>query len=145
MSAIKALSDKFRQIIQGIAGVNTFHVGYIEELASGVTVFDAVLLLPSKAQIPTPRNWSSRTFDVNYTIMRIDRGLSGGEMTSEERETAWGELDNINRLIVLGLMDTPSQFKIVGGIAIDYGGAVNILPDKVIAINVQFKIEVYDC
>lgn len=146
-TAIESLLAKIETVTAGVEGIETVHLGYIHELATGQVDFTAMLVLPPKANIPSHRLWNHKEYELRYFLISLDEGSEGGQMTPDERVTEWGRLDGLNRDFIVGLASDPSKYQLSSGIVVDYnsGGRDGLLPDSVIWIEVSFKIKVYDC
>jgi hypothetical protein len=146
-TAIERLKAIFVTACSGLC--STVRLGYVSELASGQTNYDACLLLPPDAVITEPRRglWSSSDFSIRYFLMKLDVGASGGEMTETERTAAWGSLYEKNRDILKVLTADPSKYQLMSGVNVklNSGGEDGILPDKVIWIEVTFTLKADDC
>ena len=127
--------------------IKTVTLGYIGEVATGQTVYDVLLLLPPKAKIPEPRNWNRKEYEIRYFLIRQDVGSAGGYMTHNERVTCWGALEAVNKTFITWLMSTNVNYQVVGEITIDpnSGGGDQMLPDKVIWLEVTLTLRVNDC
>ena len=140
-SPIVTLSNKFRELAVTF-GIPTYKMGYIQDIDTGVTNFDALVLSPPDAVISTPHAWSTREWNIMYHLMRLDKNASGDPMTDLEIEQTWGSLDTLNRSIINDIQSTPSAFQISSEIKIRHDiGAV----DRVIWLEVSFKLKVVDC
>lgn len=127
--------------------IKTVAMGYIGEVATGQTVYDVLLLLPPKAKIPEPRNWNRKEYELRYFLIRQDIGSAGGYMTHNERVTCWGALEAVNKEFITYLMSTNTNYQVVGEVTIDpnSGGGDQLLPDKVIWLEVALTLRVNDC
>ena len=126
-------------------GITAVKVGYVQELATGQQDFPAMLLLPPKETIDDPRNWREGKFAIRYYLITLDRGASGGNMTEAERLAAWDALRAKNKAIIAAINASPSSMRVAdGGVIIDpdSGGSDGLIPDRVVWIDVQFKVEV---
>lgn len=145
MTAIQSLRNKFSEVASGLSF--GFRMGWVTDLASGVESYPILLLRPPDAYVDKVRGWSSRDFSIKFYLINLDRGVSGDFLTEEERSAAWGGMDTAVREIVQQIGENPSEFQIMSGVTIKYdsGGADGLLPDKVIWVEVEFKLKAVDC
>lgn len=123
------------------------HWGYIHEIATGLTDYPVMIIMPPKLTVPESRNWNKAIYDMHYFLITQDKGAAGDFMTMDERVTSWGDLETLNKSFIEYLQSTPSSYQMAGEVTVDpnSGGGDQILPDKVIWIEVKFKLIVNDC
>lgn len=143
---LKARIDTIRSTYfdKTILGV---HWGYIHEIATGLTDYPIMIIMPPKYTVPESRNWNRAIYDMHYFLINQDKSSSGDFMTMIERVAEWGSLELLNKTFIEYLQSTPSSYQMGGEVTVDpnSGGGDQILPDKVIWIEVKFKLIVNDC
>ena len=128
-------------------GIQTIKVGYVQDLASGVTDYDALLVIPPKEVISKPYAWQSSVFDIKLYVIRLDEGANG-EMSETERIEAWDELRTICKQLIMDLCGDPSNMRLADSpvtLNPDSGGADGLLPDRVVWIDATLRLEVNVC
>ena len=145
-NAIEAIKTRLAAKAETL-GIHTIKVGYVQDLASGVTDYDALLIIPPKEVISKPYTWQSSVFDIRLYVIRLDEGADG-EMTETERIEAWDELRTICKQLIMDLSGEPSNMRLADSpvtLNPDSGGADGLLPDRVVWIDANLRLEVNVC
>jgi len=128
--------------------VLSFEVGYLHELNTQQVDFPTLLMLPPKDHQATPRVKGTRTYDLRYFLIALDKNTAGeSPCNAAERMTVWDTLTAKNRSIIEALNAANTSCQINGSVTEDRnsGGGDQIISDRVLWLDVTMTLSTNDC
>jgi len=142
-------SDITTAILSACISIKTVKIGYLTDLNTGQTEYDALVISPPKVIVEDTRaTTGSRLLEIRWFHFCLDKDPdTGAYFTDDRRVEEWGNLTDKTLDILRKLQEAPDKFRIESNIEIDpnSGGEDQVIQDRVLWVMVTFRLRVSDC